>query len=446
MTRFNGNRALLQAFLADAERYLAEFIGAFAPPAEARAEISADTAWADSALEALRGIRIGAEFLQLGHLAYLCRQQEGHLMSASGGVLQEDAQEVLMRAGREIGAQLRALAGVGSQPAAGGGDPGPPHARPAATWEDEMPQPSPAPIPATSGETDAVVPSMAGAGASAGLEEEEATADASPFDKGAIRDAGSVPARAASVESEISPAALAGEAPVPGDDATQSAPVTTMFQEWMREWRAFREQIERLYVGPPPGVTVAASAVDNVVPPQGAEAAPTGMGVTLGPAEESSDVNKDAAPAGVASPSRRAARSADAELVAVLKLGVGNNLYALPASRVLGFVEPQRDVTQLAAHTGLAAVNDATVPVLDLRQHWDLGARPADARIVLVESDHGRLGLWADRVHGTESLRIQPLVPRACYPAALDGAALSAQGEVVLLLRPEGIANPVGGA
>ena len=64
MTQFNGNRALLQAFLADAERYLDEFIGALAPSAELRAEMSIDTA-----LEALRGIRIGAEFLQIGQLA-----------------------------------------------------------------------------------------------------------------------------------------------------------------------------------------------------------------------------------------------------------------------------------------------------------------------------------------------------------------------------------------
>ena len=437
MTEFNGNRALLQAFLADAERYLAEFIGAFAPPAEARAEMFMDTA-----LEALRGIRIGAEFLQLGQLADLCRQQESYLMSASGGVLQEDAQEALMRAGREIGAQLRALGGVGSQPVAGGGDPRPPPARPDVAWQDDTPRPS----PAAAGEMDAVAPSMAGAGAGAGVEEEDATADAYLPGKVAIRDAGRVPTRAASAESDVSPAALAREAAVPGDEATQSAPVTAMFQEWMHEWRAFREQIERLYLGPPPGVAVAASAADNLVPQEDAEAAPARIGATRGPAEESSDVEKDAAPANLSSPLRHAPRPADSEPVAVLKLHVGNTLYALPASRVLGFVEPQRDLTQLAANTGLAAVNDAAVPVLDLRQHWDLGARPADARIVLVESDHGRVGLWADRVHGTESLRIQPLVPRACYPSALEGAALSAQGEVVLLLRPEGIANPVEGA
>ena len=441
MTQFNGNRALLQAFLADAERYLDEFIGALAPSAELRAEMSMDTA-----LEALRGIRIGAEFLQIGQLADFCRQQESYLVSASGGVPQEDAQDVLMRAGREIGAQLQALGGTGSQPAAGRGDPGPPPIRPDAAWRDDTPQRSPAPIPATSRETDTASPSMGGEGAGPGLAEEETTADAYLSGKVEIRDAGRAPARAASAKSDISPAALAGEAPVPGDEDKQSAPVTAMFQEWMREWRAFREQIERLYLGPPPGVSAAAPAVDNVMPQEGAEAAQAGIGATLGPPEESSDVEKEVTPASLASPLRRAPRPADSEPVAVLKLGVGNTLYALPASRVLGFVEPQRDVTQLAAHTGLAAVNDAAVPVLDLRRHWDLGARPADARIVLVESDHGRVGLWADRVHGTESVRIQPLVPRACYPAALEGAALSAQGEVVLLLRPESIAGPVEGA
>ena len=441
MTQFNGNRALLQAFLADAERYLDEFIGALAPSAELPAEMSMDTA-----LEALRGIRIGAEFLQIGQLADFCRQQESYLVSASGGVPQEDAQEVLMRAGRELGAQLQALGGTGSQPAAGRGDPRPFPVRPDAAWREDRAQLSPAPIPATSRETDAASPSMGGEGAGPGLAEEETSADAYLFGKVEIRDVGRAPARAASAESDISPAALAGEAPVPGDEDRQSAPVTAMFQEWMREWRAFREQIERLYLGPPPGVSAAAPAVDNVMPPEGAEAAQAEIGAGLGPAEEFSDVEDEVTPASLASPSRRAPRPADSEPVAVLKLGVGNTLYALPASRVLGFVEPQRDVTQLAAHTDLAAVNDATVPVMDLRRHWDLGARPADARIVLVESDHGRVGLWADRVHGTESVRIQPLVPRACYPAALDGAALSAQGEVVLLLRPESIAGPVEGA
>ena len=142
----------------------------------------------------------------------------------------------------------------------------------------------------------------------------------------------------------------------------------------------------------------------------------------------------DGAPAAEAVPA--------AQTMAVLKLSIGPALFGLPAANVLGFVEPTRDVRRLSADDALAAVHGLALPVTDVRGRWGLGERPADARIVLVECGQGRIGLWADRVCGTESLSIQPLLPADFHPAELGGAAVSAQGEVVLMLRPEALAAP----
>ncbi len=355
MTRLSGNRSLLQAFLADAQRYLEEYRQALASPAAASA---------DAALEAVRGIRIGAEFLEILPLAGLCRQQESRLARA-GGALPEAVLESLSLAAGEIDLHLAAL----DAPEVGA-------AAPAAAAQVG--------VGGTSGES--VAPAAA---------ENEAQAPEPP-----------------------------PEQPMPDfaprEPSAAAAPAAEMFQEWMREWRAFREQIERIYLaaGPAPPAAPSELRIAEALP---AERAPEPAAPVAGPAPQ-------AAPA--------------AQTMAVLKLGIGPALVGLPAANVLGFVEPTRDVRRLSADGALAAVNGSALAVLDVRGRWGLGERPADARIVLVESGRGRIGLWADRVYGTESLSIQPLLPAALHPAELGGAAVSAQGEVVLMLRPEAIAAP----
>ena len=370
MTQVAGNRALLQAFLADAQRYLEEFLEALAPSAQAPA---------DAALEALRGIRIGAEFLEIAALAELCRQQESRLAKA-GGMPSDEARENLLGAGREIGRHLAAL------DAAAQGD-----------------------VRAEIGDGD--LPFQAGDEVVAAAPEPPQGQDVLPSDR-------PVP-----------------NPPSPELSGTAGAPVAEMFQEWMREWRAFREQIERLYLG----VAYQPSDAEKEMAAQDAASVQT---ESL-PEPAALDAGERAA--AVAPPPPQPPPPAEfprAETMAVLKLSIGPALFGLPAANVLGFVEPTRDVRALSGKNALAAVNGTAVPVLDVRSRWKLGERPADARLVLIESGRHRVGLWADRVHGTESLRIQRLLPATLYPAEFHGAAVNAQGEVVLLLRPEAIAAP----
>ena len=370
MTQVAGNRALLQAFLADAQRYLEEFLEALAPSAQAPA---------DAALEALRGIRIGAEFLEIAALAELCRQQESRL-AKTGGIPSDEARENLLGAGREIGRHLAAL------DAAAQGD-----------------------VRAEIG--DGELPFQAG-------DDVVAAAPEPPQGQGVLPSDRPMP--------NSSP---------PEPSGTAGAPLAEMFQEWMREWRAFREQIERLYLG----VAYQPSDAEKEMAAQDAASV---QAESL-PEPAALDAGERAAAVAAAPPQPQLpAEFPGAEMMAVLKLSIGSALFGLPAANVLGFVEPTRDVRTLSGKNALAAVNGAAVPVLDVRGRWKLGERPADARLVLIESGRYRFGLWADRVHGTESLRIQRLLPATLYPAEFHGAAVNAQGEVVLLLRPEAIAAP----
>ncbi len=381
MTQLAGNRALLQAFLADAQRYLEEFLEALAPSAQAPV---------DAALEALRGIRIGAEFLEIAPLAELCRQQEIRLAKTAGAP-SDETRENLLGAGREIGRHLAVL-GVAATAAA------------------------------------------------------QADVRAEICDGGLPVDTGDDVAKAAP-EPPRSQDALPPDQPMPSPTPPEppgvtGAPVAEMFQEWMLEWRAFREQIERLYLGVVPELPVNPPDLQMEAAVQ--YAAPLQTESLPEPAALDAGGHTAATPPRLRPP--LPAEFPEAETMAVLKLAIGPALFGLPAANVLGFVEPTRDVRALSGEKALAAVNGAAVPVLDVRGRWKLGERPVDARIVLVESGRHRIGLWADRVHGTESLRIQPLLPAALYPAELGGAAVSAQGEVVLLLRPEVIVTPENAA
>ena len=377
MTQLVGNRALLQAFLADAQRYLEEFLAALAPAGQTSA---------DAALEALRGIRIGAEFLEIVPLAELCRQQESRLARIVGAP-SEEAREDLLEAGREIGRYLAALGAA---------------ANPAAQVD----------VCAATGHGGDLA-DLGGEAIEAGPESLRGQ-DAFPPDQ------------------------LISGPPQPEPPAAAGAPVAEMFKEWMREWRAFREQIERLYLGSAGRPSGKPLDTENETAAQ--DAAPVQAENLTEPA--AFDAGESTAAAAPPRPQAPSPEFPEAETTAVLKLSIGPALFGLPAADVLGFAEPTRDVKALSVENALAAVNGAAVPVLDVRGRWQLGERPADARIVLVESGRQRIGLWVDRVHGTESLRIQPLFPAALFPAELGGAALSAQGEVVLVLRPDAVAAP----
>lgn len=418
MTQLSGNRALLQAFLADAQRYLEEFRLALTSSAMAPA---------DAALEAVRGIRIGAEFLEIAPLAGLCRQQEGCLAKGDGA-LPEDARESLLRAAEEIDRQLAAL--------------------------DENVTPSFG--PASVAVAQAEVRDASGDGNFPAAWDEAAAPESPP---------------AQDIEPPHQPMTDSASREPPA----AAVPVAEMFQEWMREWRAFREQIERIYLAAPIEPSSLSDLSDRGAPSEEMSADRPIFEARSGPMQRESGSIEIALSAGAVDQAQArqaagvieaAAAQAErgpepgradvgasavgptpqphavpaAETMAVLKLSIGPALFGLPAANVLGFVEPTRDVRRLSGADALAAVNGVALPVLDVRGRWGLGERPAEARIVLVESGRERIGLWADRVHGTESLCIQPLLPAAFHPAELGGAAVSAQGEVVLMLRPEAIA------
>lgn len=410
MTQLNGSRALLQAFLADAERYLEEFMGALAPPAGAGSQ-----ATPDAALEALRGIRIGAEFLAIAPLAELCRQQEQALAAALPGRLHEGVRDALELAGKKIGTQLAALAGRRDSLAAVVGE--------------EAPAPERVELDLVS----RTIVAELGPGPVAEPMEAVGQGEATRGADVPVPDRMSGTPTAAQDPQGEGRRTFGQE--VPTDGPAQAMPVADMFQEWLREWRAFRAQIEHLYLGAHPSGPAQSTDVRDVMQAGDGESPEANSGMPGGADVEASPV-----------PRMQGAELPEAEPVAVLKLSIGNTLFALPAANVLGFVEPTRDVASLSTCKALAAVNGSAVPVLDVRERWDLGERPADARIVLVESDQVRIGLWADRVHGTESLRIQPLLPATFYPSELRGAALGAQGELLLLLRPESLAGLGGGA
>lgn len=405
MANFSGNRALLQAFLADAERYLGEFMAALADPVEDAA--------VGTALEALRGIRIGAEFLKISPLAELCRQLENSLAHGLRGGLPDDARESLVGAGKAIHGYLSTLGGGDGYALAPAGNPQALRRREAPAYEAaELPAPT-----SPAAEFSAAAP-VAGTTASGGEAPAGETAPAEWSDAAARSD----------IDAEAGRAARVAE-PAVGE----------MFEAWMQEWRAFRRQVECLCLSPPQTVPGQPSA--GVIPAPGNAAVQPQAPEVSAPAVQAPVALADAAPRHEppAPPPSGQVAAADSSLVAVLKLSIGDRLFALPAASVLGFVEPGRAAWQLSENRALAGVNGTTVPIADLGQRWNLGTRCGDARIILVDGGGARAGLWADGVHGTETLRIQALEPAACYPAAFGGAALGAQGEVVLLLLPQAV-------
>ncbi|OIQ89707.1 hypothetical protein GALL_284220 [mine drainage metagenome] len=461
---------LMAAFTQDATAFLAVFERSLREASSAAETLQA----LGHAGEALRGIRIGAEFLGLDAMSALCRQGEQELLrqlpqigggrpvqwalleqvvaglrrqlrAASAPALPERAKPP-MQAG---GAQGRKVA---QSPASASGER--PHA-PGAALPAQPPAPdadaprpaegveNAAPQPARSGKPDATLPGPA-----------EPVAPSEPS-------LASAPDLAPQPRLAVEANVTAGPPPPPAGPAMLAlgepllqrlSEIPDLLREQIESWRSLREALEadRLARAPangalePPRPDTAGAPAGEPAAPQG-DASETAPGIT--PAAPLRDDDMPAAP-GESGPAVAEHAQPWNARIEVRLARLGNWLLALPATKVLGLVPRDGQDWQLPRGDRLLLTEEGAVPVLTLCGDWG-GPAEAEGCSLLLQHGGRFFALRVDACLPARTLHFWSIPPQIGGRHGIEAAAVlprQSGHDMALLLALPSLAGMLGAA
>ncbi len=112
-------------------------------------------------------------------------------------------------------------------------------------------------------------------------------------------------------------------------------------------------------------------------------------------------------------------------------VGVGGSYYVAPLDTVIECVEFEREATE----RGYLNLRGEVLPLLRLREHFDLPPSEARRQSVVVVSVAGRkAGLVVDRLDGELQTVIKPLGPLFAALTGISGSSILGSGEIALVL------------
>ena len=115
----------------------------------------------------------------------------------------------------------------------------------------------------------------------------------------------------------------------------------------------------------------------------------------------------------------------------------GGEMYVIPESAVVECFEQTRE--DIAASHGNDVINDRghMRPYICLRKRFGIaGEIPPTRRVVLCETNNGRIGVAVDRVLGSYQTVIKPLSSLYRHVECVSGATILGDGTVALILDP----------
>ena len=457
---------LMAAFTQDATAFLAVFERSLREASGAAETLQA----LGHAGEALRGIRIGAEFLGLDAMSALCRQGEQELLrqlpQVGGGrpVQWPLLEQVVAGLRRQLRAASAPALPARAKPPMQAGD-AQEHkiVEPAASASGERPHapgaalPAPdadalrpaegvenaAPQPASSGKPDATLPDPA-----------EPVAPSEP-------PLASAPDLAPQPRLAVEANVTAGPPPLPAEPAMLAlgepllqrlSEIPDLLREQIESWRSLREALEadRLARAPangapePPRPDTAGAPAGDTAVPQG-DASGTAPGIA--PAAPSRDDDMPAAP-GESGPAAAGHAQPWNARIEVRLARLGHWLLALPATKVLGLVPRDGQDWQLPRGDRLLLTEEGAVPVLTLDGDWG-GPAEAEGCSLLLQHGGRFFALRVDACLPARTLHFWSIPPQIGGRHGIDAAAVlprQSGHDMALLLAMPSLAGMLGAA
>ncbi len=116
---------------------------------------------------------------------------------------------------------------------------------------------------------------------------------------------------------------------------------------------------------------------------------------------------------------------------------IGDGLYVVPVLSIIESVEPDREAIEtVAGGRMLYRFRGGVVPLLDLRETWELGESRAleDSMLVIVERGRQHFGVFIDELLDHQSVVIKSLEENFRRVSGLAGATVLGDGSVALVL------------
>lgn len=134
-------------------------------------------------------------------------------------------------------------------------------------------------------------------------------------------------------------------------------------------------------------------------------------------------------------------------MVNLLLVGVGDDVYGLPITKVSGVVDTPRDRLASSQNVPVLHFGQAVVPVHDLSALLEVpraaGAQPHTSPLVVVEADDGPVALGVDRLVGQEEVVLKGLGRPLDLVPGLAGVTILGNGRPVFILDVARLELPV---
>jgi len=115
-------------------------------------------------------------------------------------------------------------------------------------------------------------------------------------------------------------------------------------------------------------------------------------------------------------------------------MAVGDSKFILPLETVVEVIEGARPTATGADGRGCIELRGRLLPVIDLRQLYDLGGTPARSSIVVARAGSEHFGIRVDQLLGQHQTVIKPLGRIFRRLRGLSGSTILGNGEVALIL------------
>ncbi|MEW5743332.1 MAG: chemotaxis protein CheA [Myxococcota bacterium] len=133
-------------------------------------------------------------------------------------------------------------------------------------------------------------------------------------------------------------------------------------------------------------------------------------------------------------------------MVNLLLVGVGDDVYGLPITKVSGVVDTSKEKLTSSQNVPVLHFGASVVPVHDLSQLLEVPRAPSDAAttpLVVVEADDGPVALGVDRLVGQEEVVLKGLSRPLDLVPGLAGVTILGNGRPVFILDVARLELPV---
>ena len=130
-------------------------------------------------------------------------------------------------------------------------------------------------------------------------------------------------------------------------------------------------------------------------------------------------------------------------------IGVGEQRYILPLTSIVRSLRPrEEDISTLLGQGEMVRIHEDLFPLVRLHQRFAINPRhqnPSESLVVQVDAEGKRYCLLVDELIGMQQVVIKALEEKLREESALSGCAILGDGQVSLILDPNGLVPTANG-